>query len=121
MKVYIYGIAGIDDGYRIVRYDKIDGDFEPISIITIKNRARTMKRDYPWIKDIYAIDASPQLAMDFKKRGTDEIVKTVHIPNTLACAVGYAGIMAMYGCVIGVASGLIMDVKAGVKAVFKKK
>ena len=66
MKVYIYGIAGIEDGYRIVRYEKIDGDWEPITIEGMKKRARLMKHDYPWIKHIYAIDASPQLAMAFK-------------------------------------------------------
>lgn len=66
MKVYLYGIAGIEDQYRIVRYDKIDGDYEPITIDALKKRARLMKSDYPWIKHVYAIDASPQLAIDYK-------------------------------------------------------
>lgn len=47
MKVYLYGIAGIDDGYRVVRYDKIDGDYEPICITTIKNRAKKHEARLP--------------------------------------------------------------------------
>ena len=66
MKYYVYGIAGVEDQYRIVRYENINTDYEPFTISIVKKIARDMRCNYPWIKYVYVVDASPQLAIDFK-------------------------------------------------------
>lgn len=57
--------------------------------------------------------------VDITKKG--EVVKTVKMPNTIMCAIGGAGLMAMYGVVAGALIGVACDVKDLVKTVVKKK
>lgn len=65
MKIFIYGIAGAEDQYRIVRYEYFDCDKEPITITKLRRFAGWMKGKYPGICDVYAVDESAQLARDF--------------------------------------------------------
>ena len=51
-QVILYGIAGADKHYRILRYFVIGEDF--ISISNIMSCAHRMVKDYPEIKRIFA-------------------------------------------------------------------
>lgn len=62
-QVILYGFSGPADQYRVVRYYRINGYY--ISIDSIKYCAQKMKRDYPNIVHIYAIDNKFGLRQDY--------------------------------------------------------
>ena len=64
-QVILYGIAGADKHYRILRYFVINEEF--ISINNIMRSARRMVKDYPEIKRVFAIDNRYGLRRDYEE------------------------------------------------------
>lgn len=58
-RIYLYGIAGAADHYKVVRYSCVDGD--GMTIMALKYEAAMLRMDYPNIVRVYAVDASPSL------------------------------------------------------------
>lgn len=61
--IYLYGIAGATDSYRVVRYVYIPQD--EVSIMTINYEATMMKVRYPNIEHVYAMDNRRGLCGDY--------------------------------------------------------
>jgi hypothetical protein len=77
-RVFLYGIAGAEDNYRIVRYIFIDGAVEPITITNIARTAGWLKFKNPGIEHVYAIDESVGLARAYKSaKKNDSIANNV--------------------------------------------
>lgn len=52
--IFLYGIGGARDQYRVIRYTRID---EPdFSINTLMYEASIMRINYPSIEHVYAVD-----------------------------------------------------------------
>lgn len=66
-RVFLYGIAGPDDNYRIVRYVYIDAEKEPITIRSILNNSSYLKFKNPGIEEVYAIDGDKQLCYIYRE------------------------------------------------------
>ena len=64
-RIYLYGIAGANDKYAVVRYQAVDVEHRPID--AIKMEADIMRMDYPSVKKIFAIDARGGLANDYRR------------------------------------------------------
>ena len=64
-RIYLYGIAGANDKYAVVRYAYVDVDSRPID--AIKMEADIMRMEYPNVKKIFAIDARGGLANDYRR------------------------------------------------------
>ena len=62
-RIYLYGIAGADRNYRIIRYDILNQDV--ISIRNIIYYSMRMRIKYPTIEHIYAIDSRKGLGGDY--------------------------------------------------------
>lgn len=58
-RIYLYGIAGVADHYKVVRYSCVDS--EGMTIMALKYEAARLRMDYPNIGHVYAVDASPSL------------------------------------------------------------
>ena len=58
-RIYLYGIAGAADHYKVVRYSCVDS--EGMTIMALKYEAARLRMDYPNIGHVYAVDASPSL------------------------------------------------------------
>lgn len=58
-RIYLYGIAGAVDHYKVIRYSCVDGD--GMTIMSLKYEAARLRMDYPNIGHVYAVDASPSL------------------------------------------------------------
>lgn len=58
-RIYLYGIAGAADHYKVVRYSCVDVD--GMTIMSLKYEAAMLRMDYPNIVRVYAVDASPSL------------------------------------------------------------
>lgn len=58
-RIYLYGIAGVADHYKVVRYSCIDSD--GVTIMSLKYEAARLRMDYPNIGHVYAVDESPSL------------------------------------------------------------
>ena len=58
-RIYLYGIAGVADHYKVVRYSCVDS--ESMTIMALKYEAARLRMDYPNIVRVYAVDASPSL------------------------------------------------------------
>ena len=63
-RIYLYGIAGANDKYAVIRYQAVDVEYRPIDAIKVE--AEIMRMDYPSIKTVYAIDARGGLANDYR-------------------------------------------------------
>lgn len=63
-KVYLYGLAGARDKYRVVRYSFIDGC--SLSIASLMRYADWLKYYNPEIEHVYAIDNRTGLAEECK-------------------------------------------------------
>lgn len=61
--IYLYGISGPHDSYRVVRYQTIEGEY--ISIGNMKHVAAMMKIKYPSIVHVYALDQRYGLRADY--------------------------------------------------------
>ena len=64
-RIYLYGIAGANDNYAIIRYQAVDVEHRPIDAIKIE--AEIMRMDYPSVKQVFAIDARGGLANDYRR------------------------------------------------------
>ena len=64
-RVYIYGIAGADASYNIVKYLRIEE--ENISIKNINYWAMWLKFKNPTIEHVYAIDDRKGLVWDYRE------------------------------------------------------
>lgn len=64
-RIYLYGISGAEDQYRIIRYSYIDDD--SISIKNIIYFATLMVIKNPSIERVYAIDNRKGLAVDYRE------------------------------------------------------
>lgn len=62
-QVILYGIAGADKHYKVLRYFVIEEEF--ISICNIKHCAFTMQDKYPEVKQVFAIDNRYGLRRDY--------------------------------------------------------
>ena len=58
-RIYLYGIAGVTDHYKVVRYSCVDS--EGMTIMALKYEAARLRMDYPNIGHVYAVDASSSL------------------------------------------------------------
>lgn len=58
-RIYLYGIAGAADHYKVVRYSCVDS--EGMTIMALKYEAARLRMDYPNIGHVYAVDASSSL------------------------------------------------------------
>ena len=63
-RIYLYGIAGANDKYAVIRYQAVDVEHRPIDAIKVE--AEIMRMDYPSSKTVYAIDARGGLANDYR-------------------------------------------------------
>lgn len=61
----LYGIAGMDDGYRVVRYSFVDGYIQ--SMKWIKAQAGLMRCHYPSIEHVYMVDADYEWYREYRK------------------------------------------------------
>lgn len=59
-QVYLYGIGGADDGFRVIRYCAIDQD--ELSVLTITHECITMRTRYRSIQRFFLMDNRPGLA-----------------------------------------------------------
>ena len=62
-QIILYGIAGADSQYRVVRYYVIDAEL--VSISRIVFHANLMRIKYPSIEHVYAIDNRRGLRRDY--------------------------------------------------------
>lgn len=61
--MFLYGIGGSMDQYRVLRYIPIEQ--EDISVMTLKYKAMMLKDQYPSIKRVFAMDNSRELYADY--------------------------------------------------------
>ena len=64
-RIYLYGLAGARDMYRVIRYQAVDVETRPIS--AVKMEAEDMQMEYPSIETIYAVDARGGLGNDYRR------------------------------------------------------
>lgn len=62
-QIYLYGILGASDAYRVARYEVLEGDY--ISVASMKREAAMMKLRQPNIQHVYAIDQRYGLRRDY--------------------------------------------------------
>ena len=62
--VILYGIAGVEDNYRIVKYFRF---LNEVRIADMVLNARLMAEYSPFVKEVYAIDCSSELYWDYQK------------------------------------------------------
>lgn len=65
-RVFLYGLAGAEDRYKIVKYVWINCDEETDIIKRMRNDAGWMKFQNPSIEHVYAISEGAQLANAYK-------------------------------------------------------
>lgn len=58
-RIHLYGIAGVADHYKVVRYSCVDS--EGVTIMSLKYEAARLRMDYPNIGHVYAVDESSSL------------------------------------------------------------
>ena len=63
--IFLYGLAGARDSYRVVRYSKIS-NYRNFPIRIIKEEARKMVEEYPLIIEVYAIDNCYEVYQAFR-------------------------------------------------------
>lgn len=61
--IFLYGIGGPSDQYRVIRYTPIEED--SFSIRTIIWEAQMMKVKYPSVKRVFAVDNRKGLRRDY--------------------------------------------------------
>lgn len=62
--IYLYGLGGSADNYKVIRYSEVDG--EGLDIMSLKYEAARMRMDYPGIQHVYAVDWRPGLYRSYK-------------------------------------------------------
>lgn len=64
-KFVLYGIAGVNNQYRVVKYDFVEGAIT--SVEHIKAHAGMMRMENPTIEHVYIVNAGPEIANDYRK------------------------------------------------------
>ena len=64
-RIYLYGIAGANDKYAVIRYQAVDVEHRPID--AIKMEAEIMRIEYPSVKQVFVIDARGGLGNDYRR------------------------------------------------------
>lgn len=64
-KIFLYGIGGARDQYRVLRYE--DMGHEKVSISDMTSTARYMRFKNPSIERVFAVDDRYGLAGDYRK------------------------------------------------------
>ena len=59
-KIFLYGIGGAEDGFRVIRYCEIDQ--ADLSALTLRYEATDMLMHYQSIRRFFVIDNRPGLA-----------------------------------------------------------
>ena len=90
-RLYLYGMAGVDDNYRIITHVYIDSATQPITIRNIVTNATWIKYKYPGVEHVYAIDGSGKLGY---------IYKDTMIRNTMEKNVEFKHILETEGLLI---------------------
>ena len=68
MKIFLYGIAGADQAYRVVKYwCFFNVETEPVTIRDIMYHASMLQVKNPNIEHVYAIDDRKGLFGDFRE------------------------------------------------------
>lgn len=65
-KIFLYGIAGESDKYRIVKNTWIDIENELVTVRNLLNMAAWLKYKEPGIEHVYAVDDSAEMARLYK-------------------------------------------------------
>ena len=78
-RVYLYGLAGASEMFRIVNHEYIDVETYGYSTQYENYRAREMARENPSIKRVYAISMRPGLARDYKNAWTKNSIESYAI------------------------------------------
>ena len=76
-RVYLYGVAGPETGYAVVKYMYIEGD--RLSIRHIINDALWLQMKNPTIEHVYAIDDRNWLLWDYREAITKKSVESFSI------------------------------------------
>ena len=66
-QIFLYGIAGASDQYRVVRYTCIDLELESLSIRDLMYEATALEVRYPSVEEVYAIDNRHGLRQDYMR------------------------------------------------------
>lgn len=67
MKIFLYGIAGADQAYRVVKYwCFFDVDTKPVTIRDLMYQATMLRAKNPSIRQVYTIDNRHGLHNDFR-------------------------------------------------------
>ena len=67
MKIFLYGIAGADQAYRVVKYwCFFNVDTKPVTIRDLMYQATMLQVKNPSIEHVYAIDDRHGLHSDFR-------------------------------------------------------
>lgn len=77
--IFLYGIGGTSDCYRVIQYIRIDQ--QDFSILTLRYEARMMKMRCPNVERVFAIDNRPGLA-----RSCAESIKNKSIESRITFA-----------------------------------
>ena len=64
-RIYLYGIAGANDNYAIIRYQAVDVEHRPID--AIKMEAEIMRMEDASVKQTFAIDARGGLGNVYRR------------------------------------------------------
>ena len=76
-RIYLYGLAGAEQKYRIVTHSYIDED--NYSIRNIAGHAAWMAHTNSSVEHVYAIDMRPGLAYDYKRAWTRNSIESYAI------------------------------------------
>ena len=63
--IFLYGLAGPADSYRVVRYSKVS-NYRNFPIRVIREEAKKMIEENPLILDVYAIDNCYEVYQAFR-------------------------------------------------------
>lgn len=66
-RIFLYGIAGAEDNYRVASYMYIDCEKEEVTIRKLVINATWLKIKNQSIKYVYAIDSSASLAHSYRE------------------------------------------------------
>ena len=78
-RVYLYGLAGASEMYRIVSHMYIDTEKYGYDTRVEKEEARNMAWKNPSIKRVYAISMRPGLARDYTEAWTKNSIESYNI------------------------------------------
>lgn len=75
-QIYLYGIAGPEDMYRVVKCTQLDA--EDLNVAWMKREAVLMKLSWPSIEHVYAIDQRKGLRRDYVEAFKKNSIESWH-------------------------------------------